>query len=60
MSVAACDFAVAAEDARFGEPEVRHVSAPPALFLPWTLPIRHARYLMYSGDMIGAAEAKRI
>jgi enoyl-CoA hydratase len=58
--VAACDFAIASEDARFGEPEVRHVSAPPTLFLPWVLPIRHARYLMYTGDMIGADEAKRI
>jgi enoyl-CoA hydratase len=58
--VAACDFAIASDDAKFGEPEVRHVSAPPTLFLPWTMPIRHVRHLMYTGDMIDAAEAKRM
>jgi enoyl-CoA hydratase/carnithine racemase/mannose-6-phosphate isomerase-like protein (cupin superfamily) len=58
--VAACDFAVASEDAQFGEPEIRHVSAPPTLFLPWTVPSRHVRWLMYTGDMIDAQEAKRI
>jgi enoyl-CoA hydratase/carnithine racemase len=55
-----CDLAIAAESARFGEPEVRHVSAPPTLMLPWTVPMRHARWLMYTGDTIDAAEALRI
>lgn len=55
-----CDLAVAAASARFGEPEVRHVSGPPSLMMPWTVPMRHARWLMYSGDMIGAEEAARI
>lgn len=52
-----CDLAIAAEDARIGEPEVRHASAPPSLMMPWTAPIRHARYLMYTGDMISGKEA---
>jgi enoyl-CoA hydratase/carnithine racemase len=55
-----CDLAIAAEDARFGEPEVRHVSAPPSLMMPWLVPIRHTRYLMYTGDLIDGVEAARI
>lgn len=55
-----CDLAIAGESAMFGEPEVRHVSAPPTLMLPWTVPMRHARWLMYTGDIIDAAEAHRI
>lgn len=56
----ACDFAIAARSAKFGEPEVRHVSGPPSLLMPWTIPMRHARWLMYSGEMIDAKEAARI
>ena len=28
--------------------------------MPWTIPIRHARWLMYTGDMIDGREAERI
>ncbi len=55
-----CDLAIAAQDARFGEPEVRHVSAPPSLMMPWLVPIRHTRHLMYTGDLIDGLEAERI
>jgi enoyl-CoA hydratase/carnithine racemase len=55
-----CDLAIAADEAKLGEPEVRHVSGPPSLMLPWTVPIRHARYLMYTGDTIDGREAARI
>ena len=55
-----CDLAIAAEDAKLGEPEVRHVSGPPSLMMPWTIPMRHARWLMYTGDMIDGREAERI
>jgi len=55
-----CDLAIAAEDARLGEPEVRHVSAPPSLMMPWLVPIRHTRHLMYTGDLIDGIEAARI
>lgn len=58
--MACCDLAIAAEDALMGEPEVRHVSGPPSLMLPWTVPIRHVRWLMYTGDMIDGREAERI
>jgi enoyl-CoA hydratase/carnithine racemase len=55
-----CDLAIAAEDAKFGEPEVRHASAPPTLMMPWTVPMRHTRWLMYTGDLIDGREAERI
>ena len=55
-----CDLAIAAEDALLGEPEVRHVSGPPSLMMPWTVPIRHVRWLMYTGDTIDGREAERI
>ena len=55
-----CDLAIASEAARFGEPEVRHASAPPSLAMPWLVPMRHTRMLMYTGDIIDAEEAARI
>ena len=55
-----CDLAIAAEDAMLGEPEVRHASGPPSLMMPWTVPIRHVRWLMYTGDIIDGREAERI
>jgi enoyl-CoA hydratase len=55
-----CDIAIAAEDALLGEPEVRHASAPPSLMMPWLVPMRHTRYLMYTGDLIDGREAERI
>jgi enoyl-CoA hydratase/carnithine racemase len=58
--VMACDLAVAADTARFGEPEVRHNSGPPALFMPWLLATRDVRWLMYTGDTVDAAEALRM
>lgn len=58
--VMACDLAIAADTARLGEPEVRHNSGPPALFMPWLLASRDARWLMYTGDMVTADEALRM
>ena len=55
----ACDIAIAAEDAGIGEPEIRHASAPPSLLMPWTAPIRHVKYLMFTGDIIDGREAAR-
>lgn len=55
-----CDLAVAAEDALLGEPEVRHASAPPSLMMPWLVPMRHTRLLMYTGDLVDGREAERI
>jgi enoyl-CoA hydratase/carnithine racemase len=52
-----CDLVIAADDARFGEPEIRHNSAPPALMMPWLLSTRDARWLMFTGDTVDAREA---
>lgn len=57
---ACCDIVLAAEDAEFGEPAIRHVSAPTTLMLPWVIPDKHARHLMFTGDSISGVEAERI
>lgn len=55
-----CDLAIAADNAKFGEPEVRHNSGPPALMMPWLLATRDVRWLMYTGDLVDAEEALRM
>lgn len=55
-----CDLAIAADNAKFGEPEVRHNSGPPTLMMPWLMASRDARWLMYTGDLVGAEEALRM
>ncbi|MGV6873599.1 enoyl-CoA hydratase/isomerase family protein [Pseudochelatococcus sp. B33] len=55
-----CDFAIAAKNAKFGESEVRHASGAPSVLLPWHVPMRHARYLLYTGDLINGDEAQNI
>ncbi len=55
-----CDLAIAAEDAKFGEPEVRHASGPPTLMMPWLISSRDARWLMYTGDVVSGEEAMRM
>ncbi len=55
-----CDLAVASDRAMFGEPEIRHSSAPPTLVMPWLVGLKKAKELLYIGDMIDADEAVRI
>ncbi len=55
-----CDLAIAADNAKFGEPEVRHNSGPPALMMPWLLATRDVRWLMFTGDTVDAEEALRM
>lgn len=55
-----CDLAITADTAKFGEPEVRHNSGPPTLMMPWLLATRDVRWLMYTGDLVDAAEALRM
>ena len=52
-----CDLAIAADTAKFGEPEVRHDSGPPSLMMPWLLSNRDTRWLMFTGDLVDANEA---
>ena len=55
-----CDLTVASDRARFGEPEIRHSSAPPTLILPWLIGLKKAKEILYMGDLIDAREAHRL
>jgi enoyl-CoA hydratase/carnithine racemase len=52
-----CDLTIAADNALFGEPEVRFSDVGPALVMPWLVGYKKARELLYFGDMITAQEA---
>jgi len=52
-----CDLTVAAEDAQFGEPEIRLSQAGPAILMPWIIGHKRARELLYFGERIDAREA---
>jgi enoyl-CoA hydratase/carnithine racemase len=52
-----CDLTIAADDALFGEPEIRHSQAGPGFIMPWIIGFKKARELMYLGDMIDAPTA---
>src|SRR5205814_9814834 len=57
----ACDITVAAEDTRFGEPEVRFGSGIVALLLPWITGPKQAKELLLTGnDRISAERAMEI
>jgi len=52
-----CDLTIAAEDAQFGEPEIRFSTVGPALVMPWLVGLKKARELLYFGDTIDARQA---
>ena len=52
-----CDLAVAADDAVFGEPEIRFSNVGPGLVMPFVIGLRRARELLYLGDSIDAKTA---
>lgn len=53
-----CDVVVAAESAKFGEPEIRHYALSPMLLQPWfNGNPKMVNYLYYTGDTITAAQA---
>jgi enoyl-CoA hydratase len=54
----ACDLVVAAEDAQFGEPEIRYGSGPVTLLMPFILGQKKTNELLFTGDTIGAQEAR--
>jgi enoyl-CoA hydratase len=59
----ACDFIIASENAKFGLPEVSLGLIPGfggTVRLPRAVGMRKARELIYSGEMVNAAEAFRI
>lgn len=55
----ACDMIVAADDARFGEPEIRYGSGPVTLLMPFVLGQKRTNELLFTGDLIDAARAER-
>lgn len=56
----ACDMIVAAEDARFGEPEIRYGSGPVTLLMPFMLGQKKTSELLFTGDTITAAQAQQL
>jgi cyclohexa-1,5-dienecarbonyl-CoA hydratase len=60
--VAACDFCIATESARFGQPEIKLGVFPPiaAVLLPRIIGERKARELILTGELIDAEEAARL
>jgi enoyl-CoA hydratase/carnithine racemase len=55
-----CDLTIAAENALFGEPEIRFAAPATAMMMPWLIGAKRARELIYMGDMIDAAEAREL
>src|SRR5215471_5952380 len=52
-----CDLTIAADNATFGEPEVRFSSVGPAIVMPMIIGYKKARELLYFGDTIDAQAA---
>lgn len=52
-----CDLTIAADDAVFGEPEIRFSNVGPALVMPFVIGLKRARELLYLGDPIDASTA---
>jgi enoyl-CoA hydratase/carnithine racemase len=56
-----CDVTIAADNATFGEPEIRHFALSPLILLPYFINNSKAmHYLYYTGDTIGADEALKL
>jgi enoyl-CoA hydratase len=55
----ACDLTIAADDCRFGVPEVKFGSGIVAMLLPWLAGPKAAKYLLLTGeDRVSAAEVQ--
>jgi len=54
-----CDLTIAADDAQFGEPEIRFSNVGPALIMPFVVGLKRAREMLYLGDPIDARTALR-
>ena len=52
-----CDLTIAADDALFGEPEIRFSNVGPALIMPFIIGFKRAREILYLGDPIDAQTA---
>src|SRR5215510_14749151 len=52
-----CDLTIAADNALFGEPEIRFSNVGPALIMPFIVGVKRAREMLYLGDPIDAQTA---
>ena len=52
-----CDITIAADDAVFGEPEIRFSNVGPALVMPFVVGLKRAREMLYLGEPIDAQTA---
>jgi enoyl-CoA hydratase/carnithine racemase len=56
-----CDLAIAADDALFGEPEIRFGSGVVTMVMPWLIGARRAKELLLTGeDRLTADQALRV
>lgn len=55
-----CDLTIAAEDAQFSEPEIRHGTLTPMMLLPWLTHMKALHEFYYTGDAISARQAKEL
>jgi enoyl-CoA hydratase len=55
-----CDLTIAADNATFGEPEIRFSSVGPAIVMPTIIGYKKARELLYFGDAIDAETAAKL
>ncbi|MHB8576877.1 MAG: enoyl-CoA hydratase/isomerase family protein [Dehalococcoidia bacterium] len=55
-----CDMTIAADDAKFGEIQIRHGFGPPLLITPYLLGPKQAKEVLMLGEMFDAVEAQRL
>jgi enoyl-CoA hydratase/carnithine racemase len=55
-----CDLTIAADDAVFGELQIRHGFGPPFLITPFLVGLKQAKEILMLGERIDAEEAKRL
>jgi enoyl-CoA hydratase/carnithine racemase len=55
-----CDLTICADNAVFGEPEIRFSSTGPGIVMPWIIGYKKARELLYFGDTIDAEAALQL
>lgn len=55
-----CDFTIAAEDAKFGEIQIRHGFTAPVLITPFLVGLKNAKEILLLGEQIDAHEAQRM
>ena len=52
-----CDLTIAADNALFGEPEIRFSNVGPVMIMPFIIGLKRAREILYFGDPIDAQTA---